>query len=72
MPLPTRKKGESEGDFVSRCVSFMSRKGEGKSQSQRIAICKSRAAASLTDEEMEVLDSIYGKRKKKKKEDKVY
>ena len=55
MPLPSRKKGEKENSFVSRCISELSKKGEGKSQSQRVAICKSRAAQSLSDEEMETL-----------------
>lgn len=59
MPLPSRRKGEERSKFVSRCISFMSKKGEGNSQAQRIAICNSRAAISLTDEEMKVLAELW-------------
>lgn len=55
MPLPSRKKGESEDKFISRCMSFMSKKGEGKDRAQRFAICKSKAAIQLTDEQIELV-----------------
>lgn len=55
MPLPSRRKGEPENKFVSRCVSELARKGEGKDSAQRVAICKSRAAMSLTDDELEIV-----------------
>lgn len=55
MPIPSRKKGESEDKFISRCISFLSKEGTGKDRSQRFAICKSKAATQLTDEEMEAV-----------------
>lgn len=39
MPLPTPHKRESRGDFVSRCIGFLSDKGEMKDHQQRIAVC---------------------------------
>lgn len=58
MPLPSRRKGEPKSKFVSRCVSFMTNKGEGSSQAQRVAICNSRASISLTDDELEVIGTL--------------
>lgn len=58
MPLPTRNKGESKDAFVSRCVSFLTHKGEGTSQEQRVAICMSRATESLSDEEYDALADL--------------
>lgn len=60
MPLPTRKKGENKKDFISRCMSFMSKKGEGKNRSQRFAICQNRASSSLTDEEYDAISKLIG------------
>lgn len=59
MPLPSRKKGEERKAFVSRCISDLTRKGEGKDTAQRVAICNSRANNSLTDEEMETMASLW-------------
>ena len=59
MPLPSRRKGEEKSKFISRCVSFMTEKGEGKDTSQRVAICNTRADNSLTDEEMEVMAALW-------------
>lgn len=79
MPLPSRRKGEKRSAFVSRCVSFMTKKGEGKDASQRVAICNTRANQSLSDEQMQAMidlrsDAQKAKKdkKKKKKVDKDY
>lgn len=50
MPLPTKKQNESRKKFVSRCVSELSKKGEGKSVEQRVAICHSRWEKSRANE----------------------
>lgn len=42
MPLPSPKGKESRKDFVSKCVGELTRKGEGDSAAQRVAICNSR------------------------------
>jgi len=59
MPLPSRRKGEKRSTFVSRCVSELSKKGEGKSAAQRVAICNSKASTDLSDEEMAVLAALW-------------
>lgn len=72
MPLPSRKKGESRKDFVSRCVSFMTEKGEGKDVAQRVAVCNTKAM-ELTEGEKEVLAKMIRNLNpplKKKKKDK--
>jgi len=58
MPLPSRRKGEEKGKFISRCVRFMTDKGEGKDSAQRVAICNSRANA-LTDKEKEAIAFLW-------------
>ena len=68
MLLPTRRKGEEESKFVSRCISELSKKGEGKNSAQRVAICKSRASISLTDEELETIGVLAKEVLKKKGE----
>lgn len=52
MPLPSKRKDEKRSDFVSRCVSFMARKGEGESAEQRVAICNSRYTQARANELM--------------------
>jgi len=37
MPIPSRKKNEKEGDYMSRCMEFM--KDEKYPQKQKVAIC---------------------------------
>jgi len=59
VPLPSRRKGEERGAFVSRCVSFLTKKGEGKDAAQRVAICNTRANNSLTDNEMEAVGELW-------------
>ena len=59
MPLPSRRQGEKRGKFVSRCVSFMTKKGEGKTPAQRVAICNTRADLVLTDAEAAVLAEMW-------------
>lgn len=82
MPLPSPSGKEDRKKFVSRCVSELSKKGEGKDASQRVAICNSRyqkakaAQIKLTAEELVALEKLlagdYGtkpaKKKKKKKD----
>lgn len=77
MPLPSPKGKEKRTDFVSRCVSALTKRGEGKDSKQRVAICNSQfkkaKASRLTSEEIEALNFFrYGtdhgvKPKKKKK-----
>jgi len=50
MPLPTRRKGESESDFVSRCMGDPVMK-EYKDNKQRLAICFSQARLKAQDDE---------------------
>lgn len=50
MPLPKRNKGEKESEFISRCMSSLTEKGEGKDRAQRFAICKEQAAQAFEDE----------------------
>jgi len=82
MPLPSPSGKEERSKFVSRCVSQLARKGEGKDAAQRVAICNSRfkksKAAQLTPEEIKAMNLIMGteeadkkKKKKKKKDDGV-
>ena len=54
MPLPSRRKNEDKKKFVSRCVKFMSDKGEGEGRAQRVAICMSKANF-FTDRQLEVI-----------------
>ena len=42
MPLPSPSGKEERSKFVSRCVSDLTKKGEGKDAAQRVAICNSR------------------------------
>jgi len=39
MPLPTKNPGESQTEFMTRCVNDPVMTGEYKTKSQRIAIC---------------------------------
>lgn len=50
MPLPTPNKGETRSKFVSRCVSALSGKGEGKDAKQRVAICNTQYGRAKADE----------------------
>lgn len=50
MPLPSPNKGEKRSDFVSRCVSMLSNKGEGKDAKQRVAICHSQYQSAKASE----------------------
>jgi len=62
MPLPSPKGKEDKNSFVSRCVSELTDKGEGKDQKQRVAICISKYskanACDLTDEEAAALRKL--------------
>ena len=42
MPLPTPRSGESQGDFVGRCVGNDQAKRDFPDRSQRLAVCLSR------------------------------
>ena len=82
MSLPSPSGKEKQQAFVSRCVSQLTRKGEGKDASQRVAICNSRFRKSKAAQiefslaELEALtnliDSTEGKKKKKKKKKKTF
>lgn len=66
MPLPSPRGKEERKKFVSRCVSFMTRKGEGKDAAQRVAICNSRfkkakAGEILYEEEAEAIGNLMAK-----------
>ena len=39
MPLPKPKNKEKKSEFVSRCISELTKSGEFKTQDQRIAVC---------------------------------
>ena len=39
--MPKPKKGETKQEYVSRCVIHLAKKGEGKNNDQRVAICYS-------------------------------
>lgn len=84
MPIPSPSGKEERKKFISRCVSELTKKGEGDGVSQRVAICNSRWQKSkasqikLTEEECAELDKLIStkhypppeKIKKKKKNDK--
>lgn len=42
MPLPTPTKGESQDDYVSRCMDFLSKDKSKLEQDQRVAACHER------------------------------
>lgn len=48
MPLPKRGKKESTKEFMSRCMSDDKVRQEFPDQSQRAAVCMSRAGENLT------------------------
>ena len=39
MPLPTPRNNEKRGDFMGRCVSDLTEKGEFNDNKQRVAVC---------------------------------
>ena len=76
MPLPSPRGKEKRSDFVSRCVSVLTKRGEGKDSSQRVAMCNSQfkkaKATQLTEDEISALNFFryaakHPKKKKKKK-----
>ena len=77
MPLPSPSGKEDRKSFVSRCVSDLTKKGEGKDAAQRVAICnsqfrKAKAGEILNENEAKAVEEVTKlKRKpKKKKKDK--
>ena len=48
MPIPKKKKGESNNDFISRCMSSEVMKSEFPNEEQRLAVCNSRLQLSRT------------------------
>lgn len=80
MPLPSPRGKEDRESFVSRCVSDLTKKGEGADAAQRVAICnsqfkKAKAGEILYEEEAQAISNVIKvnnlKRKpKKKKKDK--
>jgi hypothetical protein len=79
VPLPSPRGKEERGNFISRCISDLTKKGEGEDSSQRAAICNSqwsKSKAGLTEEENKAMhelvedsdaQEIVKKKKKKKK-----
>jgi len=39
MPIPTPRNDEKRGDFMSRCISDLTKKGEFEDNKQRVAVC---------------------------------
>jgi hypothetical protein len=61
MPLPSPSGKEERSKFVSRCVSDLTKKGEGKDAAQRVAICNSRfkkSEATMIDFTVAELESL--------------
>ncbi len=50
--MPTPKKGESEKEFVGRCIPFMMHEHPDMKQDQAIAVCYSMFRESKKDEEI--------------------
>ena len=48
MPIPTPRKDEDRSNFMSRCMSDPEMKKEYKDNSQRVAVCMSKACDGLT------------------------
>jgi len=63
MPLPDRKEGESRENFISRCMSNDKIQKEYPDQSQRVAVCLSKAyedMSSLAKADMQYNVETYG------------
>ena len=58
MPLPKPKKGESEDDFVSRCVSNDTIQSEFPNQDQRVAVCLGRFRKKSEEQEMNDIETL--------------
>ena len=65
MPLPTPKKSEKQGDFISRCAGNETMNKDFKDTKQRVAVCysqwkkaKASAVASVGEGENEVLVNL--------------
>lgn len=59
MPIPSRRKGEKESAYVSRCISEMAKKDPGRSRDQLVAMCQSKANQQLSDQEMDALAAFW-------------
>lgn len=76
MPLPRPSVKEERSKFVSRCVSELTKRGEGKDAAQRVAICNSRFRKSKAAQielflgELEALGVLI--KKKKIKQQRIY
>lgn len=81
--MPKPHKGESRNDFISRCISYLSHKGEGKSQDQRVAICHSYADKHYGENEevkeearsvaqQHLMGMVYSMRKKGMSPEEIY
>ena len=60
MPLPRKGKKEKRSKFMSRCVSELAKKGEGKDTNQRVAICNSQFEKARAEEILDELDKANG------------
>jgi hypothetical protein len=47
--MPTRRKGESEKDYLKRCIPIRNKEGKDKSIKQSVAICHSMAKEQFND-----------------------
>jgi hypothetical protein len=59
MPIPSRRKGEEKGKFISRCISDVSKKDPNRPKDQIIAICNTKADVSLSDQEMDAIAELW-------------
>ena len=58
MPLPKPNSGESESDFMSRCVSDDKVRAEFPNQDQRVAVCLGSFRSKKEEQEMSDQDTL--------------
>ena len=60
MPLPSPHSGETQSDFVSRCVKSLSDSGEFESNEQRVAVCYSQFRKGRSKKKKQVHKNSHG------------
>lgn len=60
MPLPSPHSGESEQEFVSRCVKNLNDSGEFESNEQRVAVCYSQFRKGHSKKKKQVHKNSHG------------
>ena len=60
MPLPTPHNGETQSEFVSRCVKSLNDSGEFESNNQRVAVCYSQFKKGHSKKKKQVDTNNYG------------